>query len=138
MLLDVPGRYVKRRTKEAFREHSGDADAGALQKLWAKAQSDYDLVRRQATVYTLFARKHKSIMVGALCRWAQPVRDSLREAAWCDAKMSVQLQTCIAAATPRGMMSLPFVLNSSSVLESFDGVPVAMQDMPLQRVKDVV
>lgn len=133
MLLDVPGRYVKRRAKEAFREHSGEADAGALQKLWAKAQSDYDLVRRQATVYTLFARKHKSIMVRA-----QPVRDSLREAAWCDAKMLVQLQTCTAAAAPRGMMSLAFVLNSSSVLESLDGVPVAMQDMPLQRVKDVV
>ena len=30
---------------------------------WSKAKADLSLVQRQATVYTLFARKHKSIMV---------------------------------------------------------------------------
>ncbi len=30
---------------------------------WSKAKADLSLVQRQATVYTLFARKHKSVMV---------------------------------------------------------------------------
>lgn len=54
--------YVKRRAQEGFHQHAGESEAAAVQKLWEKAQSDLDLVRRQATVYTLFARKHKSIM----------------------------------------------------------------------------
>jgi LYR motif-containing protein 4 len=57
-------RYVKRRAKEAFHEHAAEVDASKLQQFWTKAHSELELVRRQAMVYTLFARKHKSIMVG--------------------------------------------------------------------------
>jgi hypothetical protein len=47
--------------------HSAEADAAKVQQFWTRAQSELELVRRQAMVYTLFARKHKSIMVGDVC-----------------------------------------------------------------------
>lgn len=62
-------RYVKRRAKEEFHTHSAEADAGKVQQFWTRAQSELELVRRQAMVYTLFARKHKSIMVGDACAY---------------------------------------------------------------------
>ena len=56
-------RYVKRRAGEQFRQHAGESDAGAAQQLIASAREQLQLVQRQAIVYTLFARKNKSIMV---------------------------------------------------------------------------
>mmetsp|Transcript_1007 Transcript_1007/g.3065 ORF Transcript_1007/g.3065 Transcript_1007/m.3065 type:complete len:102 (+) Transcript_1007:221-526(+) len=54
--------YVRRQVQERFRERPADATDGMSKELWAKAKTDLSMVQRQATVYTLFARKHKSIM----------------------------------------------------------------------------
>lgn len=92
-------RYVKRRAKEEFHKHAGESDAGKLQHFWTKAQSDFDLVRRQATVYTLFGRKHKSIMVrfdAWLRRWKWHGGFAMCLQAMQDVKACqvVYLQTC--------------------------------------------
>ena len=54
---------MKRRAGEEFRQHAGVGDAGTVQQLIANAREQLQLVQRQAIVYTLFARKNKSIMV---------------------------------------------------------------------------
>ena len=59
-------RYVKRKAGEEFRQHAGASDSTAVQQLVANAKEQLQLVQRQAIVYTLFARKNKSIMVRIL------------------------------------------------------------------------
>lgn len=53
-------RYVLRRTKQDFRAHRGDTDAS---NFIGEAKDALELVKRQAVVYSMYARKHKSIMV---------------------------------------------------------------------------
>lgn len=56
-------RYVRRQAREKFRENAAITETGAIAEQWSKARENLALVQRQATVYTLFARKNKSIMV---------------------------------------------------------------------------
>jgi hypothetical protein len=106
-------RYVKRRAQEEFHKHAAEVDANRIQQFWAKAQSDLELVRRQAMVYTLFARKHKSIMVG-------PAREL---AVWL---CVIHLVHWFPAQRSDGR---------SIALRR---LAAFLQDMPLQRVKDTV
>lgn len=55
-----PRRYVLRRTKQDFRAHREDANASGFIK---EAKDALEVVKRQAVVYSMYARKHKSIMV---------------------------------------------------------------------------
>lgn len=62
-------RYVLRRTKQDFRAHREDADASGF---LSEAKDALEVVKRQAVVYSMYARKHKSIMVRLirfLSRW---------------------------------------------------------------------
>lgn len=59
-------RYVRRQAKEKFRENAAISETSAIAEQWSKARESLALVQRQATVYTLFARKNKSIMVGTV------------------------------------------------------------------------
>ena len=62
-------RYVLRRTKQDFRAHRENADASGFIE---EAKDALEIVKRQAVVYSMYARKHKSIMVGhmlLLQRW---------------------------------------------------------------------
>lgn len=110
-------RYVKRRAQEGFHQHAGESEAAAVTKLWEKAQSDLDLVRRQATVYTLFARKHKSIMVRACARRHPNMKAP-----------HVSSELC----------SLAFKCICKCLVTGTDQRALHLQDMPLQRVKDTV
>ena len=49
-----------RRTKQDFRAHREDADASGF---ISEAKDALEVVKRQAVVYSMYARKHKSIMV---------------------------------------------------------------------------
>ncbi|CAL5225167.1 g7948 [Coccomyxa viridis] len=51
--------YVLRRTKQDFRAHREDADASGF---LSEAKDALEIVKRQAVVYSTYARKHKSIM----------------------------------------------------------------------------
>ncbi|CAK0787976.1 hypothetical protein CVIRNUC_011198 [Coccomyxa viridis] len=51
--------YVLRRAKQDFRQHRDDADNAAVVK---EAKHFLEVVKRQAVVYSMYARKHKSIM----------------------------------------------------------------------------
>eukprot|EP00884_Botryococcus_braunii_P008670 jgi/Botrbrau1/17804/Bobra.0127s0053.1 len=51
--------YVKRKTREQFRLPEAPE---AVDGQWQKGLADFELVRRQAIVYSLYQRKHKSIM----------------------------------------------------------------------------
>ena len=53
-------RYVLRRTKQDFRAHREDVDASGFIN---EAKDALEVVKRQAVVYSMYARKHKSIMV---------------------------------------------------------------------------
>lgn len=55
-------RYVKRKTRETFRLPQTPETIDAV---WHKGLADFEVVRRQAIVYSLYQRKHKSIMVRA-------------------------------------------------------------------------
>jgi hypothetical protein len=72
-------RYIKRRAKEGFAESQSITDAAALEQLWQRAKEELEVVKRQAVVYGLYARKHKSVMVGgtpsalALCAPEPPL-----------------------------------------------------------------
>ena len=57
-------RYVLRRTKQDFRAHREDADASGF---ISEAKDALEVVKRQAVVYSMYARKHKSIMVRLVC-----------------------------------------------------------------------
>jgi hypothetical protein len=59
-------RYVKRRTKEKFRANQHEGDGQAVDQLLKEARAELEVVKRQLLVYTMYARKHKSIMVRAL------------------------------------------------------------------------
>ncbi|KAK9823181.1 hypothetical protein WJX72_000887 [[Myrmecia] bisecta] len=54
--------YVKRKTKEDFRAHKAEADASVVEQLWTKAKSEYEIAKRQAVVYGMYARCQRSIM----------------------------------------------------------------------------
>lgn len=54
--------YVKRHTKESFREHSGERDPETVARLVARAEEQLEVARRQVVVYSLFAPRLKSIM----------------------------------------------------------------------------
>ncbi len=51
-------RYVKRKTREDFR-----ANGEVTQDLWSKAQQQLELVKRQAVVYSMYARDIPNVMV---------------------------------------------------------------------------
>lgn len=53
-------RYVKRKTRESFRLPQTPETIDAV---WHKGLADFEVVKRQAIVYSLYQRKHKSIMV---------------------------------------------------------------------------
>ena len=59
-----PRRYILRRAREGFREGQHERDSGVLQQLWGRAQHELEVVKRQRTVYSLYARKQKSVLVG--------------------------------------------------------------------------
>ena len=64
-------RYVRRRTQERFRE-ALPQDGGALQQAWQQAQQEMELVKRQSTVYSLYARKQRSVLVSCAAAAAPP------------------------------------------------------------------
>jgi len=85
-------RYVKRRAGEQFRQHAGEIDAGAAQQLIASAKEQLQLVQRQAIVYTLFARKNKSIMVCSLMHSSSQCRHLARSRSRLSAKHMMRLK----------------------------------------------
>ena len=54
--------YVKRKAQDDFRAHRGESDPGRLSQLWSHAKAEFEAVQRQAIVYHLYARQHKSVM----------------------------------------------------------------------------
>ena len=79
--LSWHGRYVKRRTKEEFRTHQHEADVQAVESFLTAAKAELEVVKRQALVYQMYARKHKSIMVRAwLCEWPSSVLHHCKQA----------------------------------------------------------
>ena len=71
-------RYVKRKTKQDFRAHQHETSTQAVDKFLKEARAELEVVKRQTMVYSMYARKHKSIMVR--CRlW----REGASELAWC-------------------------------------------------------
>jgi len=62
----VDGRYVLRKTKQDFRAHQSESSGEAVSELIVKAKAELEVVKRQAMVYSMYARKHKSIMVRLL------------------------------------------------------------------------
>lgn len=58
-----PSRYVKRKARQDFRAHVVEADPVAADALWAQAKAELKVWQRQATVYSLYARPQKSVMV---------------------------------------------------------------------------
>lgn len=54
--------YIKRRAKQGFRESVEVKDKTQLDLLWNQSLEEMQVVRRQATVYDMYARKHTSIM----------------------------------------------------------------------------
>lgn len=55
-------QYVKRKAREDFELHKHDQKESVVAKVWASARSELDVVKRQALVYHLYARKQKSVM----------------------------------------------------------------------------
>jgi hypothetical protein len=47
-------------------EAENSSDASFVQQLWEHAKQELAVVKRQAIVYSMYGRKHKSVMVGAL------------------------------------------------------------------------
>jgi ribosomal protein L12E/L44/L45/RPP1/RPP2 len=58
-------RYILRRSKTGFRSHAGEADPARLAALVAEARSELEVVRRQALVHGLYARRGKSVLARA-------------------------------------------------------------------------
>ena len=56
-------RYTVRKAKDSFRASAGVSDSQEQQALWSKAKEQYDVIARQAIVYSLYARKQRSVMV---------------------------------------------------------------------------
>ena len=48
---------------DEFRAHRAETDSAALSRLWNHAKQELEAVKRQAMVYSLYAREHKSVMV---------------------------------------------------------------------------
>lgn len=53
-------RYIKRRAREAF---SSTPEPSKAAELMAVAKQEMEVVKRQAVVFNLYARKHKNVMV---------------------------------------------------------------------------
>ncbi len=66
-----PSRYVKRKARQDFRAHVDETDPAAADALWAQAKAELKVWQRQATVYSLYARPQKSVMVppSHVLRW---------------------------------------------------------------------
>ncbi|CAL8467311.1 g6848 [Coccomyxa elongata] len=54
--------YVRRKAKEGFRAHREETDAQKLSGLLQDAKQELEVVKRQSLVYSMYARKQKSIM----------------------------------------------------------------------------
>ena len=54
---------MKRKARQDFRAHASEADPAAADALWAQAKAELKVWQRQATVYSLYARPQKSVMV---------------------------------------------------------------------------
>ncbi|BDA40397.1 probable LYR motif-containing protein 4 [Coccomyxa sp. Obi] len=54
--------YVRRKAREGFRAHKGETDAQKLSELLQDAKQELEVVKRQSLVYSMYARKQKSIM----------------------------------------------------------------------------
>lgn len=57
---------MRRKAIEGFRAHKGETDAQKLSELLQDAKQELEVVKRQSLVYSMYARKQKSIMVGPL------------------------------------------------------------------------
>ncbi|KAK9805379.1 hypothetical protein WJX73_008563 [Symbiochloris irregularis] len=55
-------QYVKRKTQADFRAHQGEQDSELLAQILSSAKAELEVVRRQALVFHLYARKQKSVM----------------------------------------------------------------------------
>ncbi|KAL4535555.1 hypothetical protein Ndes2526B_g06445 [Nannochloris sp. 'desiccata'] len=51
--------YIRRRAKEAF---SATPEASKAEELMQTARREYEVVKRQAVVFNLYARKQKNVM----------------------------------------------------------------------------
>lgn len=58
---------MRRRAREGFHDAAALSEGAALQQLWQHAKQELEVVRRQSVVYSLYARKHKSVMVSGSC-----------------------------------------------------------------------
>jgi len=56
-------RYIRRRAKEAF---SATPEASKAEELMQAARREYEVVKRQAVVFNLYARRQKNVMVSWL------------------------------------------------------------------------
>ncbi|KNA10296.1 hypothetical protein SOVF_145730 [Spinacia oleracea] len=54
--------YAKRRTIDAFRHNKSLSDPSSISQAFAEANSQLDVAKRQAVVYSLYAPKVRSIM----------------------------------------------------------------------------
>ena len=54
-----------RKAKDSFRSAADVTDPTQQQALWAKAKQEYEMVSRQAIVYSMYARKQRSVMVSS-------------------------------------------------------------------------
>lgn len=59
----IRSRYILRRSRQGFRAAAGEQDETALGRLWAAAKADYEAMKRQSTVYELYGRKMKNVLV---------------------------------------------------------------------------
>ena len=63
LLTHLACRYTIRKARDSFRSSASVTDKQQQQELWTKAKQQYDVVSRQAIVYSLYARKQRSVMV---------------------------------------------------------------------------
>lgn len=54
---------MQRKAREDFRAHASEADPAVAEALWARAKDELKVWTRQGTVYSLYARPQKSVMV---------------------------------------------------------------------------
>lgn len=59
---------MKRRVREGFRTEVTAQNSSALDTVWKKAKSEFEVVKRQSVVYSLYAREHKSVMVSLVVK----------------------------------------------------------------------
>ena len=56
-------RYIQRRAKEGFHQAASVSNPAAAGGLIKQAKEELEVVKRQALVYSLYARKYKNVLV---------------------------------------------------------------------------